>query len=170
MVINELTRKEKIKCEKDRFCTFVAKHEHFSTEEINHLQATILNKKLSKILYISATLAVWSMIAAWMDALILPLLIVYAISLPGAVYYPILFPVIWTVLNVSFKFIYVRRRLWDAISLRDNLIAVFPYAGGPFLLKNWFVGDPLLKKASIAYIAHQKNHVKQKIIRFIKRK
>ena len=164
----ELTFEEKRACERDKFCSFVETSEQFSKEEISHLQSVILNKKLSRILYISATLAVWSMIAAWVDAVILPFIIIYTIALPGAQYYPLLFPVVWTILNATFKFMYIHHRLGDAVSLRDNLLAVFPYAGAAFLLKNWFVGDPLLRKASLAYIAHQKKLVVNKVVGFIK--
>lgn len=166
----ELTYDEKLECKNDKFCSFVEHHGDFSLNEINHLQATIHNKKLSEILYASATLAVWSMLAAWIDAVFLPFLIVYAISLPGAIYYPILFPIIWTILNGGLKFIYIKRRLGKAITLRDNLFAVLPYAGAAFLLKNWFVGDPLLRKASLAYIAHRKKQAVQKIFNIIKRR
>ena len=165
----ELTFDEKCACEKDRFCSFVETHEKFNTEEVRHLQSVILNKKLSRILYVSATLAVWSMIAAWVDAVILPFIIIYTIALPGAQYYPLLFPVVWTIVNAAFKFIYIHQKLGDAVGLRDNLLAVFPYAGAAFLLKNWFVGDPLLRKASLAYIAHQKKNATQKVLSFFKR-
>lgn len=164
----ELSYDEKRECMNDQFCSFVEHHGDYSLDEINHLQATIHNKKLSKILYASATLAVWSMTAAWIDAVLLPLLIIYAISLPGAVYYPILFPIAWTILNGVLKFFYIKRRLGGAITFRDNLFAVFPYAGAAFLLKNWFVGDPLLKNASLAYIAHRKKQIVQKILLFIR--
>lgn len=165
----ELTFEEKCACEKDKFCSFVETHEQFNQEEIKHLQGVIINKKLSRVLYVSATLAVWSMIAAWVDAVILPFIIVYTIALPGAQYYPLLFPVIWTIVNATFKFIYIHNKLGNAVSLRDNLLAVFPYAGAAFLLKNWFVGDPLLRKASLAYIAHQKKQTTQKVKKFFKR-
>jgi hypothetical protein len=163
----ELSFEEKRACEKDNFCSFVEKHEDFSREEINHLQAVILNKKLSRILYVSASLAVWSMIAAWVDAVILPFIIIYTIALPGAQLYPLLFPIFWTIINATFKFMYIRYRLGDAVKLRDNLLAVFPYAGAAFLLKNWFVGDPLLRKASLAYIKHQKKLAVNKVKSFV---
>lgn len=166
----ELSYEEICACNNDKFCSYVGDHGGFTTRETNHLQAAILNKKLSRVLYVSATLAVWSMIAAWVDAVILPLLIIYAISLPGAVYYPILFPIVWTVVNATFKFIYIQQRLGDAITLRDNLLAVFPYAGAAFLLKNWFVGDSLLRKASLSYITHRKKQAKKKILGFVKMK
>lgn len=164
----ELTFEEKCACDKDRFCSFIGQHEDFSNEEINHLQAVIINKKLSRILYVSASLGVWSMIAAWVDAVILPFIILYTIALPGAQYYPLLFPVFWTIINATFKFLYIRHRLGEAVSLRDNLLAVFPYAGAAFLLKNWFVGDPLLRKASLAYIKNQKKQVVDKVLSFVK--
>jgi hypothetical protein len=164
----ELSFEEKRACERDRFCSFVQQFGKFSSNEVNHLQAVILNKKLSRILYISATLAVWSMVAAWVDAVILPFIIIYTIALPGAEFYPLLFPVFWTVLNATFKFLFINYKLGSAISLRDNFLAVFPYAGAAFLMKNWFVGDPLLRKASLAYIAHQKKSVINKVLRFIK--
>jgi len=164
----ELSFEEKCACEKDRFCSFVETHEQFSEEEIKHLQSVILNKKLSRILYVSATLAVWSMIAAWVDAVILPFIIIYTIALPGAQYYPLLFPVVWTIVNAAFKFLYIHQKLGDAVSLRDNLLAVFPYAGAAFLLKNWFIGDPLLRKASLAYITYQKKLVIGKVLGYLK--
>ncbi len=157
-------------CSKDRFCSFVEHQGEFAREEITYLQAVILNKKLSRVLYVSATLAVWSMIAAWVDAVILPILIVYAIALPGAEYYPFLFPVIWTIINAAFKFMFIQHRLGNAISLRDNFLAVLPYAGAAFLMKNWFIGDPLLRKASLAYIAHQKKLVVRKLSQIMKGK
>lgn len=166
----ELNFDEKCACSNDRFCSFVAQHEDFSPAEISHLQITILNKRLSRILYVSATLAVWSMIAAWIDAVVLPFIIVYTFAMPGAAYYPLLFPVFWTIVNATFKFIFIHKRLGSAISLRDNFLAVFPYAGAAFLLKNWFVGDPLLRKASLAYIAHQKKLAIQKLIGMVKGK
>jgi hypothetical protein len=170
MNVIELSYDEQCACSNDRFCSFVGSHEAFSVSEISHLQATILNKKLSRVLYVSATLAVWSMIAAWVDAVILPFIIIYTIALPGAEYYPLLFPVFWTIINATFKFIFIRQRLGDAIKLRDNVVAVFPYAGAAFLLKNWFVGDPLLRKASLAYIGHQKKQVVKKVVGFLKGK
>jgi hypothetical protein len=166
----ELSFEEESRCSIDRFCAFVTDHEHFSQDEIRHLKSVILNKKLSHILYVSATLAVWSMTAAWVDAVILPFIIIYTIALPGAHYYPLLFPVVWTIVNATFKFLYIRRRLGTAITLRDNLLAVLPYAGAAYLLKSWFIGDPLLRKASLAYIAHQKKLAVQKVLRFFRRK
>jgi hypothetical protein len=166
----ELSYDDKCACSNDRFCSFVAQHDDFSPAEINHLQVAIINKKLSRILYVSATLAVWSMIAAWIDAVVLPFIIVYTIAIPGAAYYPLLFPVVWTIVNATFKFIFIHQRLGNAISLRDNFLAVFPYAGAAFLLKNWFVGDALLRKASLAYISHQKKLAMQKVLGFVKRK
>lgn len=165
----ELSFEEECACSNDRFCVFVSDHEHFTEEEIRHLKSAILNKKLSRILYVSATLAVWSMIAAWVDAVILPFIIIYTIALPGAQYYPLLFPVVWTIVNATFKFLYIRRRLRDAITFRDNALAVFPYAGAAFLLKSWFIGDPLLRKASLAYIAHQKKLVVNKVLGIFKK-
>lgn len=166
----ELSYEEKCACNKDRFCSFVEDHEGFSSKEINQLQLAILNKKLSRVLYVSTILATWSMIAAWVDAVILPFIIVYTIALPGAAYYPLLFPVVWTIVNATFKFMFIHHRLGNAVTLRDNLLAVFPYAGAAFLLKNWFVGDPLLRKASLAYIAHQKKLLVNKLLRFVKGK
>lgn len=150
-------------CNDDRFCSFVQRNNEYNGQETNHLQQVILNKKLTKILKVSGSLAIWSMLAAWIDAVVLPILIVYAIALPGAIYYPILFPIVWTILNATFKFIFIHKKLGSAITLRDNFLAVLPYAGAAFLLKNWFVGDPLLKRASIAYIAYQKKLVVQKM-------
>lgn len=164
----ELSYEEKCACSNDRFCAFVEHCGDFSMQEINHLQNAILNKKLSRVLYISSMLAVWSMIAAWVDAVILPFIIIYTIALPGAQYYPLLFPVVWTILNASMKFLFIHKRLGKAVTLRDNLLAVFPYAGAAFLLKSWFVGDPLLRKASLAYIAHQKKQVINKVLDFVK--
>ncbi len=164
----ELSFEEKSLCSNDRFCAFVRGHEDFTEKQIKHLQSTIINKKLSQILYVSATLAIWSMIAVWVDAVILPFIIVYTIALPGAVYYPLLFPIVWTIVNAFFKFLYINRKLGGAITLRDNFLAVMPYAGGAFLLKNWFVGDPLLRKASLAYIKHQKKLVTGKVLGFFR--
>ncbi len=166
----ELSYEEKCACSNDRFCSFVDQHEHFTKSEINHLQVAILNKKLSKVLYVSTILAIWSMIAAWVDAVILPVIIIYTIALPGAKYYPLLFPVVWTIVNATFKFIFIHNRLGNAVTLRDNLLAVFPYAGAAFLLKSWFIGDPLLRKASLAFIAHQKKLVARKVVGFLKGK
>ena len=164
----ELSYEEKCECSNDRFCSFVESHGVFSQDEITQLQAAILNKKLSSVLYVSTILASWSMIAAWVDAVILPLVIIYTIALPGAKYYPLLFPVVFTIVNAAFKFAFIRRKLGNAIAIRDNLLAVFPYAGAAFLLKNWFIGDPLLRKASLAYIAHQKKLITQKVVNFLK--
>lgn len=167
MNVIELSYEEKCACNNDRFCSFVEEHGDFTKEEIIHLQSAILNKKLSKVLYVSSLLAIWSMIAAWVDAVILPFIIIYTIALPGAEYYPLLFPVFWTILNATFKFFFIQHRLGDAVSFRDNLFAVFPYAGAAFLMKNWFVGDPLLRNASLAYIKHQKKLTLKKIKKFI---
>jgi len=160
----ELTYEEKCKCSSDRFCSFVENHEAFSTDQIRHLQSAIVNKQLSKVLYVSTMLASWSMIAGWVDAVILPAVIIYTIALPGAEYYPLLFPVVFTIVNAALKFIFIRRRLGNAILLRDNLLAVVPYIGAAFLLKNWFVGDPLLRKASLAFLNHNKKRVVQKVV------
>ena len=159
----QISIREQEECSNDKFCSFVAQHGEFTESEIQHLQSVNLNKKLSQILYVSASLAIWSMVAAWIDAVKLPFIIVYTIALPGAQYYPLLFPVVWTIVNATLKFIYIHFRLGNAVSLRDNLLAVFPYAGAAFLLKNWFVGDPLLRKASLSYISHQKKLVIKKV-------
>ena len=167
MNVIELSYEKKCACNNDRFCSFVEEQGDFSREEIMHLQSVILNKRLSRVLYVSSMLATWSMIAAWVDAVILPFIIIYTIALPGAEYYPLLFPVFWTILNATLKFFFIQHRLGDAVSHRDNLIAVFPYAGAAFLMKNWFVGDPLLRKASLAYIKHQKKLIVLKIKKFV---
>jgi len=164
----ELSFEEKSACGKDRFCSFVEQYEEFTYEEITHLQVAILNKKLSRVLYISVTLAIWSMIAAWVDAVILPFVIIYTFALPGAKYYPLLFPVAWTIINATLKFIFIHHRLGNAVSIRDNILAILPYAGAAFLLKSWFVGDPLLRKASLAYISYQKKLIIQKVLNFLK--
>lgn len=170
MVSIELSEEEKCKCSNDRFCSFVESNEAFSDQETSHLQATILNKQLSRVLYVSTMLASWSMIAAWVDAVILPLIIIYTIALPGAHYYPLLFPVVFTIVNAFFKFIFIHKRLGKAISIRDNFLAVVPYIGAAYLLKSWFIGDPLLRKASLAYIAHQKKLIVQRVLSFFRGK
>ena len=159
----ELSYEDKCACNSDRFCKFVEDYGVFNSEEVRQLQASILNKKLSKTLYVSAALATWSMLAAWVDGLILPFVIIYTLALPGAQYYPLLFPVIFTIVNATLKFIFIRQRLGNVITLRDNFLAVLPYAGAAFILKGWFVGDPLLRKASLAYLKHQKSLVIQKV-------
>lgn len=159
---------EQAVCQNDRFCSFVESHDDFSPFERNYLQSAILTKKLSKILNVSATLAIWSMVAAWMDAILLPSLIIYAISFSGTPYLAIAFPIIWTVFNASSKFIYIRNRLSNAITLRDNVLAVLPYFGAAFLLKNWFVGDPLLRNASLSYIAHRKKSLTNRVLSFFR--
>lgn len=166
----ELSYEEKCKCSNDRFCSFVESNKAFSAEEINHLQATILNKQLSRVLYVSTMLASWSMIAGWVDAVILPLIIIYTFALPGAHYYPLLFPVAFTIVNALFKFIFIRKKLGNVISLRDNFLAIVPYIGAAFLLKSWFVGDPILRNASLTFIAHQKKLIVQKVVTFFKGK
>ena len=166
----ELSYDKECECSNDRFCSFVELHEAFSAEEIVHLRASILDKKLSRVLYISTILATWSLIAAWVDAVILPFIIIYTIALPGASYYPLLFPIVWSIVNAASKFIFIHHRLGNAVSLRDNLLAVLPYAGAAFLLKGWFIGDSLLRKASLAYIKHRKKLVVQKALSFFKGK
>ena len=163
----ELSYLDRCTCNSDRFCSFVETHEGFSKEEVGHLQSTIVNKKLSGVLYVSTMLATWSMIAAWVDAVILPLIILYTIAMPGAQYYPLLFPIVFTIVNAAFKFLFIYRRLHGAITLRDNFMAVVPYIGAAFLMKNWFVGDPLLRKASLAYMAHQKRQIVLQIKAFL---
>ena len=170
MAALELTLDEKCNCNSDKFCSFVENFTDFSQEEVTHLQSTIINKKLSKVLYVSTMLATWSMLAGWVDAVILPLIIIYAIALPGAEYYPFLFPIIFTIVNAIFKFIFIYHRLNGVITIRENFLAIVPYIGSAFLLKNWFVGDPLLRKASLAYIAHQKKLIVQKIKAFFSAK
>jgi len=159
---------EQAVCQNDRFCSFVEGHDDFSPLERNYLQSAILSKKLSRILNVSTALAIWSMVAAWMDAIILPSLIIYAISFSGTAYLAIAFPIIWTVFNASSKFIYIRNRLGNAITLRDNVLAVLPYFGAAFLLKNWFIGDPLLRNASLSYIAHRKKSLADRLLIFFR--
>ena len=168
MSTGELVFEEECTCCKDRFCSFVESHDDFSDQEISHLKDAILNKQLSRVLYVSTVLASWSMIAGWVDAVILPLIIFYTLAFPGAEYYPLLFPVVFTIVNALFKFIFIRRRLGEVISLRDNLLAVVPYIGAAFLLKSWFIGDPLLRKASVSFMAHRKNLIVQKVKSFFK--
>ena len=164
----QLAYEEKCACNRDRFCSFVEAYGEFSSQEVYHLQSVIVNKRLSRVLYTSSILAVWSMLAAWVDGVILPFIILYTVALPGAELYPLLFPVVWTILNATFKFMFIRQRLGEAVSMRDSFLAVVPYAGAAFLMKNWFVGDPLLRKASLAYIAHQKKRIREKVFGFWK--
>ncbi len=166
----ELSYDEKCKCSIDSFCSFVESSGAFTTQEILHLQGTILNKQLSRVLYVSTMLASWSMIAGWVDAVILPFIIIYTIALPGAYYYPLLFPVAFTIVNAVFKFIFIRKRLGKVISIRDNFLAVVPYIGAAFLLKSWFIGDPLLRSASLAFIAYQKKLIIKRVLNFFRGK
>lgn len=166
----ELSYEEKCACSSDKFCSFVESNGAFSSDEINHLQDAILNKNLSRVLYVSTILVSWSLIAAWVDAVLFPLVIIYTIALPGAKYYPLLFPVVFMIVNATFKFLFIRRKLGNSISFRDNLLAVFPYAGAAFLLKGWVVGDPLLRRASLLYLDHRKKMIKQKVVNFLKQK
>ncbi|MFY0686185.1 MAG: hypothetical protein JXQ90_03420 [Cyclobacteriaceae bacterium] len=154
-------------CKSDRFCQFVSREGAYEPHEVEHLQTTIISKKLSQILYVSVTLAVWSTVAMWVDMVILPFIIVYTISFPGAVYYPLLFPVVWAMINAAFKFVYVTRVLGDVISTRDRLLAVLPYAGAAFLLKEWFVGDTLLRRASLDYISFHKKKTIRRVLSFV---
>ena len=160
----ELTIDEQCECSNDRFCAFVEQNEEFDPDESAHLQSVILNKKLSRVLHVSSILAVWSMVAAWVDAVILPIVIVYVVALPGAELYPLLFPVVWTIVNAFFKFMFVRQRLGNAVSVRDSFLAVVPYAGAAFLMKSWFIGDPLLRKASTSYINHRKKMIQHRLL------
>ena len=136
MSVLEFRYNQRSDCEKDLFCSFVTQHGSYSPAEIHWLQTTILGRKLSRVLSVSVTLAIWSMLAVWVDAVLLPTMIVYIISLPAAQYYPLLIPLVWAVANALLKYVYVNMRLGDAVKLRDRLLAVLPYAGSAFLLKD----------------------------------
>ena len=81
MSIIQLSEEQQCACSQDRFCSFIKKTDSFSKNEIGQLQEAILNNQLSKVLYVSATLAIWCMLAAWIDAAVMPAVIVYTINL-----------------------------------------------------------------------------------------
>ncbi|MCL3780609.1 hypothetical protein EMN47_09455 [Prolixibacteraceae bacterium JC049] len=158
----ELTYEEKCTCSKDAFCSFVSDSTTFASEDQHYLQRVILDKKLSGILYVCTVLTGWSLVALWVDSVIIPVVIVYASFGMGAKLYALLIPVAFFLINALLKFWYIRSSLKGVVSVPDSLLAVLPYIGAAFLLRPWLSNDILLRKAVGQFLNRQKQEVIRK--------
>ncbi|WP_162555937.1 hypothetical protein [Reichenbachiella versicolor] len=144
------------------FLYFINQQE-YSIEQKKHLESLIISRRLGQIISVCATLAIWSMIAVWIDLVLMPMMLVSFITSPEEINYPLTILIGWTFVNAFLKLTFIKSRLRNAVSWLDALIAVFPYVGAIYLMKHWFVGDPLLKATSLHYIDYCKNSVVNKI-------
>lgn len=155
----ELSYEEKCSCSKDAFCSFVSDSTAFTSDNQVYLQRVILDKQLSGVLYVCTVLTGWSLVALWIDSVIIPAVIVYASLGMGAKLYALLIPVLFFLLNAILKFWYIRHSLKNVVSIWDSIMAVIPYAGAAFLLRPWLLKDALLRKAVAQFLSQQKKEV-----------
>ena len=163
--MSKLTYIEKCSCENNRFCSFVHNSNRFSEMEKDHLIKSILDDQFTGILYVSGVLAIWSVVAGIIDAVLFPGIIAYAIF-HGVIDYKVITPpLVFLVGNILLKLSYIYKKLNGKAGFYDILIAALPYAGSAYLLKKILVNDRLMTKAVGLYIAKKKTNFRSKLIR-----
>jgi hypothetical protein len=160
-----LSYEEKRKCSRDRFCAYIELITHFDLEQKNYLQKVIVSNKISGILYVTAVLAGWSFMAAWIDAILIPGATLFSLLKGEVSYTAFAFPASFLVGNALFKFFYIWKNLHGKIAVKDNFIAVIPYVGSIYLLREYLVKDPLMTQAVKLFLNEQKNAIKRKMIK-----
>jgi len=167
--MNELSYTKKCTCESNQFCSFVNESDHFSEEDKQRLTQIIVTDGFSRILYVSGTLAIWSLIAGIIDAVLFPGIIVYAIF-HGVVDYKVITPpVVFLLGNIFAKLVYISISLNGKIKIVDILISVLPYAGSAYLLKKFLINDKKMALAVSSYLKKKKQDYKYQLIAYFKR-
>ena len=166
--MDKLTYTEKCNCESNKFCRFVNDLEEFSSGDKVYLSKQIVVGEFPKILYVSGVLAVWSVVAGIIDAILFPGIIVYAIF-HGVIDYKVLTPpILFLVGNLIIKLIYIYNSLRESVRTIDVFISALPYAGSAYLLKKFIINDKLLSKAVALYMKFKKQQFKHKLLNMIK--
>lgn len=164
-----LSYDEKCQCSRDTFCTFIEGDGEFTEDEKLYLQKAIVNDSISGILYVIAVLAGWSVVAFWVDAMLIPGATAYSVVKGEVSLIAFAFPLTFLLANVLLKFIYIHISLRSKISLKDNFVAVLPYIGSVYLLREYLVKDKILTKAVSLYLKEQRNVIKRTITGYFKR-
>jgi len=165
-----LSFQEKCDCARSNFCTYINQADGFSTGEKAYLTKVIVNDNISGILYVSSVLVAWAFIAGIIDSILFPGIIIYAIF-HGVIDYKVLTPpILFLVVNIIAKLIYISISLRDKVKTHDILISILPYAGSAYLLKKFLINDKLLSKAVYAFLKMRKQEVKSQLFNLFKRK
>ena len=166
--MDKLTYTEKCNCESNKFCRFVNDLEEFSSGDKVYLSKQIVVGEFPKILYVSGVLAVWSVVAGIIDAILFPGIIVYAIF-HGVIDYKVLTPpILFLVGNLIIKLIYIYNSLRESVRTIDVFISALPYAGSAYLLKKFIINDKLLSKAVALYMKFKKQQFKHQLLNMIR--
>ncbi|BDD09156.1 hypothetical protein FUAX_15880 [Fulvitalea axinellae] len=168
MIGLELTYDEKCRCAEDEFCYFIQHVDHFTEEERNAIRRHILEKRITGALYVSSILAGWSVVAAWVDALLLPGVAIYSIF-TGEFSWQVLAPVLgFWLANATLKFIYVRISLRQTINVWKSFLSILPYAGSLVLMADYLKDEPLLRKAVLLFIKNRRKMVVRRVKGFFR--
>ncbi|NOU59807.1 hypothetical protein [Marinifilum caeruleilacunae] len=166
--MKHLSYTEKCSCESNQFCMFVNEFNDFSDQEKELLTKQIVQGELPNVLYVSGVLAVWSVIAGVVDAILFPGIIVYAIF-HGVIDYKVLTPpILFLTGNLIVKLIYIYLSLKHTVRTVDIMITALPYAGSAYLIKKFFFKDKLLTKAVSLYLKNKKQEFKRQMFGYLK--
>lgn len=166
--MEHLSYTEKCSCESNQFCLFVSEMDEFSEQEKEVLTKQIVKGELPNVLYVSGVLAVWSVIAGVIDAILFPGIIVYAIF-HGVIDYKVLTPpILFLIGNLIVKLIFIYRSLNQSLRIVDIIITALPYAGSAYLLKKFLINDKLLSKAMSLYLKNKKQEFKRQMFGYLK--
>jgi hypothetical protein len=142
--------------------------DEFSEQEKEVLTKQIVKGELPNVLYVSGVLAVWSVIAGVIDAILFPGIIVYAIF-HGVIDYKVLTPpILFLIGNLIVKLIFIYRSLNQSLRIVDIIITALPYAGSAYLLKKFLINDKLLSKAMSLYLKNKKQEFKRQMFGYLK--
>ncbi|MCG8474676.1 MAG: hypothetical protein MI784_04255 [Cytophagales bacterium] len=169
----ELNYEEKCRCSEDIFCRYIDNSDKFSAEDKKYIQRKILHKKVTGVLYVSSMLVGWSVVGAWIDAVLFPGAALATI-LSGEFEWMYVAPaIVFSIVNYMLKFSYVYLSLRGKVPLLSAMIAVLPYVGSAFLVKPYLLDEPKLRRAVMLFLAYQKDQfvhpVKKRVLRWIGR-
>lgn len=139
------------------FINFIEKDDRFSSSDVDHITRLVEEKQLGAVLKVCVYLTLWIFIATWLDAVLMPMILVSSVAWSSQLNYPLIILASWACINATMKFFFIRSQLKSSISRRDNLIASLPYAGAVYLMKGWLTEDRLLRTATLAYLNHRKS-------------
>ncbi|BDD03261.1 hypothetical protein [Aureibacter tunicatorum] len=159
-----LTFEEKCVCAEDEFCYFVVNSDNFESHEKDYLRGKILDNQITGFLYVSSVLVGWSVVAAWLDSILIPGTVLYSL-LEGKITWQIAAPaIIFLSVNISLKFFYIKYSLGNRISIPLAFISVLPYIGSVILIRDQLKGDMLLQKGVIHFLKDRKKMAQKQIL------
>lgn len=147
----------------DNFLIFVVKDEKLNEGEKKHLNTIINNKTISRLINMSYILAVWSIVSVFINIFIVPLVVLIISIQYKNIPLALSIGPIYFIINLCVKYMYIRHKISDIISVKETLMAIIPYVGLAFMLKSWFVKDKVLLYSIKRYIIYRRHELIQKI-------